>query len=174
MEPTTLILANPSTLTVGWAVNLWNFAEKFGISTLQRDALDTIAENFVPGHGSLTRPSAKPKKAIQYAYSFMPQDSPLHKLVAHAFCQRYLKENQPPRMIESQDLEGLPLQFVDDVAEVYAKLIRMLGRPETHWFDRCDFHGHATEEERANCVSRVPYWQSQDTSRKRKAAEISS
>ncbi|KAJ4294289.1 hypothetical protein N0V90_007979 [Kalmusia sp. IMI 367209] len=145
------------------AVDLWIFGDMYEIALLRQDAIDRLAwffdyERITFGDG-LSSCQFLGHDTIMRAYRRTRPDSLLRKILAAGFCQIFLCE-ETPELVKPDDLKDMPDGFEVDVAEFYARFIRtMITRQNSGYtLNRCDYHEHASDEERGKCTSRVDQW----------------
>ena len=123
-------------------IRLYVFSDKYDVPKLKRQSLDALFEELSDEY---TLPDLDD---VAYAVNNLDDEDPLLRMIIRGFC--YHGESD---CWEADQLQVLPIPFI---AKLMSHLcdFRNGGLEDMREPELCEFHGHATREERQTCENR--------------------
>ncbi|KAF2117645.1 hypothetical protein BDV96DRAFT_597546 [Lophiotrema nucula] len=123
-------------------LSLYILGDEHEIAALRRVVIDAMFSDLMDPDSLL--PS---NNDLITAYSRLPRSSPMLQLIVHAYCLWYTSD-------ALDDVAEPPIEFIRDCFKRYVTMsskIRTGAIEACYTLDRCDYHEHATPEER-RCI----------------------
>jgi len=100
----------------------------------------------------MSRNSAPPYEDVIYGFAKLRTDHPILDLLVETHCRQFHEELDSEENGEIELRPQLPIEFLIRVMLRYSNLRRkMASWPKIGDLNRCDYHGHTSEKERAHC-----------------------
>ncbi|KAI4652463.1 hypothetical protein J4E93_002666 [Alternaria ventricosa] len=125
-------------------MKLYVFSDKYNVPKLKRQCLDALFEHL----GDASGYQLPDLNDVAYAVKNLNDEDPLLRMIVDGFCYHGNSE-----CWNDDQIQNLPLPFI-------ARLMRHLsdfrdyGQEDVKEPELCDYHGHATDEERETCENR--------------------
>ncbi|KAI4629190.1 uncharacterized protein J4E87_003452 [Alternaria ethzedia] len=125
-------------------MKLYVFSDKYNVPKLKRDCLDALFEHL----GDETAYKLPNLNDVAYAVKNLNDEDPLLRMIIDGFCYHGNGE-----CWETEQIQNLPFPFIAKLMK-HLSDFRDYGMEDVKEPELCDYHGHATTEERETCENR--------------------